>query len=224
MFPTLPVTMHGFHRVVLHADSFPRYFTRAIEKHLQHRWIHLSASSAAKPGSEGGQRNNSRPRGPPARKEVEGDYLHDALLRQADYELTYDRRLVKSTTVRYSTRSVVGKFVCNTCSTRSPRMWESGVVCTELWFCPGSSRYRTLLHSQQCKRCNQYAEPDVRSGNYFHKVVRALDLWKGLREPARPSSENQNHVHTGHHDSRRCHGCLKGVCKHHAWESHGNDG
>ncbi|KAG0070686.1 hypothetical protein BGZ92_004410, partial [Podila epicladia] len=139
------------------------------EQRLQHRWIHFTASSAAKPGSESSQRNNCRSRGPPAREEVEGDHLHDALLQHADYELTYDHSLIKSTMVRYSTRSIVGKFVCRTCTTRSPMMWESGVVCIELWFHLGTNRYRTLLHSQKCKRCNQYAEPDVNLGNYIHK-------------------------------------------------------
>ncbi|KAG0356597.1 hypothetical protein BG005_004465 [Podila minutissima] len=221
MFPTLPVTMQGFHRVAPRANSLPQYFAHSMEQHLQHRWIHFTASSAAKTGSESSRRNNSRPQGPPAREEVEGDYLHDVLLQHASYELTYDRSLVKSKMVRYSTRSTVGNFVCNTCTTRNPMMWESGVVCTELWFCLGTNRYRTLLHSQKCKRCNQYAEPDVDRDNYVHKVVRALDLWKGLRKPERPFS--RNYVRTGPHDSGRCHGCLKGVCNVNARESDGND-
>ncbi|KAF9387320.1 hypothetical protein CPB97_002658 [Podila verticillata] len=201
--------MYNFQHLALRVSSLRQIFEHSIEQRLQHRWIHLSTSMMTKPDSAG-QRSNSQHQGPPAREEVEGDYLHDAVLLRADYDLTYDKSLAKSTTVRYGTRSVVGQFVCTACRPHNPMKWNSGVVCTELWFSPGTNRYRTLLHSQRCKRCNRYAEPELDRGNYVHKIIRALDLWKGLREPELSSSKNR--VRTGHHDRQRCHGCLKGVC------------
>ncbi|KAF8981464.1 hypothetical protein BGZ52_002830 [Haplosporangium bisporale] len=197
--PHHPDRCHGCLRQILE---------HSIEQRLQRRWIHLSTRVDTKPAD--GQRSNSPHRGPLAREEAEGDYLHSAVLLRADYDLTYDKSLSKSTTVRYGTRSVVGQFVCTACQSHRPKMWISGVVCAELWFSPGTSRYRTLLHSQRCKRCNRYAEPELDRDNYVHKIIRALDLWKGLRQPA--LSSPKNHVRTGPHDSQRCHGCLKGVC------------
>ncbi|KAF9361032.1 hypothetical protein BGX26_006354 [Mortierella sp. AD094] len=164
-------------------------------------------------GSSDSSNNPSfrRSRKPAEIEEIDGAYLHESIATEASYDLAYDDSLEDSMKfVRYGERSVVGNFTCNYCRPGNPRGWVSGVISTELWLYTRSpSRYRTLIHSQKCKRCNHYAEPEVDFDNYVRKVVSAFDLWKGLRVAEEPEYRKP----TAPHDSERCHGCEIGVCQ-----------
>ncbi|KAF9103772.1 Chitin synthase, class 1 [Mortierella sp. AM989] len=133
-----------------------------------------------------------------SRDEVDGAYLHDALAKEVSYHLLYDKDLGEP--ARHRVRSVVGQFTCMHCRSNKPHVWKSGVIATEMWLST-SNRYRTLLHSQKCKYCNRYAEPEVDVDNYVRKVKWVFDLWKGLRAPEAKDSER--HEFTGPHDEDR---------------------
>ncbi|KAF9091564.1 hypothetical protein BGX29_010480 [Mortierella sp. GBA35] len=143
------------------------------------------------------------------RLEVDGSCLHSALAKIAGNRYRYDQHLTEEESRRHEVRDIFGKFACHVCRPSNPRIWYSGVICTELYL-SHDNRYRALLHSQKCKRCNQYAEPEVDEERYAQKVKSALDLWTGERERIEPDPDHVRH--TGPHDSRRCHGCEKGVC------------
>ncbi|KAF8938486.1 hypothetical protein BGZ58_000803 [Dissophora ornata] len=169
-----------------------------------------SISVEATPPPRGGHSSNRSRKTAASREEVDGAYLHEALAKEAGYTLVYDENLKVGKDGRYGGRSIVGKFTCTKCRPKNPRVWNSGIIATELWLST-SNRYRTLLHSQKCKACNNYAEPEVDIDNYVYKVVRAFDLWKDLREPElRNPGES---IITAPHDSERCHGCEIGICR-----------
>lgn len=144
--------------------------------------------------------------------ETNGRHLHNDVLAQADYHLMYDDNLKHSNganNVRYSTRSVFGWFECLQCRRHKPWAWNSGKICVEIWFCRNPDRYRSLIHSQKCCRCESYAEPQLDTGSYTTKLVDAFDLWKNLRDRRKP---NDDFRQTPPHHPDRCHGCLVGVC------------
>ncbi|KAF8984267.1 hypothetical protein BGZ46_008440 [Entomortierella lignicola] len=152
-------------------------------------------------------RRSSKP-GAEEIEEVDGVYLHKHLVGKATYSLKYDETLVTRQGVRHSERSIVGQFTCTFCRPENPRIWRSGVISTELWFAGSSNRYRTLLHSQKCRKCERYAEPEVDIDNYVKKVISAFDLWKGKRR----AIDYEKREITAPHDRQRCHGCAVGVC------------
>ncbi|KAF8942910.1 hypothetical protein BGZ47_005989 [Haplosporangium gracile] len=138
-------------------------------------------------------------------KEFEGSYLHTTVARESDSRYKYDENLTKATSRRDGSRSILGHFICKTCN--PPHTWYSGSVCTEL-FLASENRYRTILHAQQCRRCETYTKPGVDEDNYVGKIVSALDLWMKRRERKEPPS---NYRETKSHDEERCHACQTGV-------------
>ncbi|KAF9203247.1 hypothetical protein BGZ59_001733 [Podila verticillata] len=154
-----------------------------------------------------------------AREALDGHYLHNDVQSYATYLLLYNGDLSRSDPhghqdgdVRYSTRSVVGEYVCHCRGPRHPSWrWTSGKICTEVLFSPATGHYRTRLHSQKCKFCESYAEPRVNIESYVTKLVDVFDMWKGLRR-RRERSGRAVHRTPPHHPDR-CHGCLVGVCE-----------
>ncbi|KAF9397795.1 hypothetical protein BGX21_008496 [Mortierella sp. AD011] len=145
----------------------------------------ISLGIGSSDSSNSNNRHFTRSRRPMEVEEVDGAYLHDFVEAKATYDLKYDGSLdgVSTKSVRYGERSVVGDFTCNYCRQSDPYVWTSGVISTEIWlYTKSPCRYRTLLHSQKCRRCNRYAEPNVDVDNYARKVTSAFDLWKGLRK------------------------------------------
>ncbi|KAF8981466.1 hypothetical protein BGZ52_002832 [Haplosporangium bisporale] len=142
--------------------------------------------------------------------EIDGQCLHGAVLQGSTTFLVYDTNLTISRLTKYATRSVVGHFVCKYCRPLDPWVWKSEDICTELWYTPVSGRYRTQLHSQKCKKCGTFAEPQVDLDDYMRKLTGAFQGWRTERPPEYASQENE--IWTDPHDSERCHGCLKGVC------------
>ncbi|KAF9361033.1 hypothetical protein BGX26_006355 [Mortierella sp. AD094] len=119
-------------------------------------------------------RSSGRSRKPVEIEQVDGATLHGSLVAEAKYDLEYDSSLDKAMSdVRYGERSIVGNFTCKYCRPSHPRTWASGVISTELWLARNSNlnRYRAMLHSQKCKRCNRYAEPEVDIDNYVRKAM-----------------------------------------------------
>ncbi|KAF9307318.1 hypothetical protein BGZ74_007129 [Mortierella antarctica] len=143
-------------------------------------------------------------------KEIDGLSLHGAVLQGSSTFLVYDANLTNSRLTKYATRSVVGHFACNHCRPLDPWVWKSEDICTELWYAPVSGRYRTQLHSQKCKKCDAFAEPQVDLDDYVCKLTGVFQSWKDERPPGYLGQEND--IWTDPHDSERCHGCLKGVC------------
>ncbi|KAG0000346.1 hypothetical protein BGZ80_006379 [Entomortierella chlamydospora] len=143
------------------------------------------------------------------REEMEADFLHNALTSKATYSLIYDKSIADRTVSRrskYGPRSMYGIFNCRgTCWHR----WRSGKVAAELWLRVDTGRYRVVLHSQRCQKCDRYAEPEIEVEAYVLKVIRAFDLWKGLRDF---EEGDPHHKSAAPHDYDRCHGCEKGVC------------
>ncbi|KAG0292539.1 hypothetical protein BGZ96_004022 [Linnemannia gamsii] len=144
-------------------------------------------------------------------KEFEGSYLHAVVARESDDRYKYDQNLTKPTSGRSRSKNIVGHFLCNSCTPAYE--WESGIICTEL-FLGSNDRYRTILHAQQCRRCKAFVKPDVDEENYVKRVVRALDLWTGRREPQKQLFDESKA--TGRHDDKLCHGCQIGVCNGHS--------
>lgn len=152
---------------------------------------------------------------PGTHEETDGRHLHDDVLAHADYDLTYDNSLQHSKGihqrgtdyVQYSTRSIFGKFKCPQC----PWTWASGKICIEVWFSRNPDRYCTRIHSQKCRECETYAEPQLDTDKYAAKLVDAFDLWKGLRGRREPDEDFSRQ--TPPHHAERCHGCLVGVCE-----------
>ncbi|KAF9154326.1 hypothetical protein BG015_001239 [Linnemannia schmuckeri] len=139
-------------------------------------------------------------------KEFDGSYLHAAVARESDSRYKYDDNLTKATSRRDGSRSILGHFICKACN--PSRSWYSGNICTEL-FIASNDRYRTILHAQQCRRCETYIMPEVDEGNYVQKIVSALDLW--INRPERKEFPS-DYRKTKPHDKERCHGCQIGVC------------
>jgi hypothetical protein len=104
------------------------------------------------------------------------------------------------------TLPMVGTFSCAHCSSHG---WHSGKIATQVWFDDSTDRYRTLINCQKCKRCNQYAEPVMDVDIYVERLLSKIYLWKGWRQPILFDGDKT----TGPHDSERCRGCEKGVCK-----------
>ncbi|KAF9166774.1 hypothetical protein BGX20_000117 [Mortierella sp. AD010] len=130
------------------------------------------------------------------REEMDADFLHDALIRKAAYSLTYDKSITDKTVsrcIKYGLRSI----------------WRSGKVAAELWLRVDTGRYRVVLHSQRCQKCDRYTEPEIEVEAYVLKVIKAFDLWKGLRDF---EEGDPHHKSAAPHDYDRCHGCEKGVC------------
>ncbi|KAK3810700.1 MAG: hypothetical protein JOS17DRAFT_821886 [Linnemannia elongata] len=140
-------------------------------------------------------------------KEFDGSYLHATIARKCNSCYNYDKNLTKLTCERGRSRSILGHFFCNNCE--PPHDWHSSNICTEL-FLASNDRYRTILHAQQCRRCEAYVEPKVDKENYVKKVVSTLDLWTGRRKRLESTREFEE---TDLHDRERCHGCQTGVCK-----------
>ncbi|KAG0351547.1 hypothetical protein BG005_008958, partial [Podila minutissima] len=46
--------------------------------------------------------------------------------------------------------------------------------------------YRTTIHSQGCRRCGDFAEPQLDLESYTSRVKWVLDLWTGNREAVEP--------------------------------------
>lgn len=139
-------------------------------------------------------------------KEFDGSYLHATIARKCNSCYNYDKNLTKLTCERGRSRSILGHFFCNNCE--PPHDWHSSNICTEL-FLASNDRYRTILHAQQCRRCEAYVEPKVDKENYVKKVVSTLDLWTGRRKRLESTREFEE---TDLHDRERCHGCQTGVC------------
>ncbi|KAF9286480.1 hypothetical protein BGZ88_009051 [Linnemannia elongata] len=143
--------------------------------------------------------------------DFDGAYLHPAVAQVAGYRYTYDKYLAADESVRIGARSIVGHFTCYTCQPTNHdgyRIWYSAVICTEFYLSPYNN-YKAILHAQQCKKCDQYAKPEVDIENYICKVISTLDLWTGRRDAY--WSEGYR-VTRGPHDENRCHGCQVGVC------------
>ncbi|KAF9117841.1 hypothetical protein BGW39_001751 [Mortierella sp. 14UC] len=143
--------------------------------------------------------------------DFDGAYLHPAVAQVVGYRYRYDKYLAADESVRIGARSIIGHFTCHTCQPTSDdgyRIWTSAIICTELYLSPYDD-YRVILHAQQCKRCDEYAQPEVDLENYICKVISTLDLWTGRRDAA--WSEDWR-VSRGPHDENRCHGCQVGVC------------
>ncbi|KAG0071538.1 hypothetical protein BGZ90_012213 [Linnemannia elongata] len=140
--------------------------------------------------------------------DFDGAYLHPAVAQVAGYRYTYDKYLAADESVRIGARSIVGHFTCYTCQPTNHdgyRIWYSAVICTEFYLSPYNN-YKAILHAQQCKKCDQYAKPEVDIENYICKVISTLDLWTGRRDAY--WSEGYR-VTRGPHDENRCH---VGVC------------
>ncbi|KAF9544725.1 hypothetical protein EC957_011731 [Mortierella hygrophila] len=143
--------------------------------------------------------------------DFDGAEFHPAVAQVAGYRYKYDKFLAADESVRIGARSIVGHFTCNNCQPTihdGYRIWYSAVICTELYLSP-HNYYRAIMHAQQCKKCDQYAKPEVDIENYICKVISTLDLWTGRRD-AYWSEEYR--VTRGPHDEDRCHGCQVGVC------------
>ncbi|KAG0018352.1 hypothetical protein BGZ81_010271 [Podila clonocystis] len=161
--------------------------------------------------NQGNRTRRHNPAG--ANEETDGRHLHNEVLAQADYHLTYDNRLKclnRTNYVRYSTRSIFGTFECLQCRRHKPWTWKSGKICVEIWFSRNPDRYSTRIHSQKCSKCESYAEPQLDTVSYSTKLVDAFNLWKGLRDRRQPNDEIRQ---TPPHHPHRCHGCLVGVCE-----------
>lgn len=123
-------------------------------------------------------------------KEIDGLSLHGAVLQGSSTFLVYDANLTNSRLTKYATRSVVGHFACNHCRPLDPWVWKSEDICTELWYAPVSGRYRTQLHSQKCKKCDAFAEPQVDLDDYVCKLTGVFQSWKDERPPGYLGQEN----------------------------------
>lgn len=143
-------------------------------------------------------------------KEIDGQALHGAVLQGSSAFLVYDAGLANSRLTKYTTRSVIGYFACKTCRPSDPWVWKSEDICTELWYAPVSGRYRTQLHSQKCKKCGAFSEPQADLEDYVRKLTGVFQSWRNEGLPEYAHQENE--IWTDPHDSGRCHGCLKGVC------------
>ncbi|KAF9544722.1 hypothetical protein EC957_011728 [Mortierella hygrophila] len=143
-------------------------------------------------------------------KEFDGADLHAAVIRGSGHRYKYNQQLSNDTSDRPGqSRFIVGSFTCTRCSRTRSHTWHSGVICTEIFFTL-DDRYRTILHAQQCRRCQAYVKPEVDEDNYVKKIVSALDLWSGRRERLESTGDFKE---TDPHDEERCHGCQIGVCK-----------
>ncbi|KAF9544723.1 hypothetical protein EC957_011729 [Mortierella hygrophila] len=134
-------------------------------------------------------------------KEFDGSYLHADVARKPNSCYNYDENLTELACGRHGSRGIVGNFVCKTCN--PPHKWHSVTICTELLLA-SNDRYRTILHAQQCRRCETYVKPKVDRGNYAKKIVSGLDLWTGRRERLEPTGDFKD---TDPHDEERCHYC-----------------
>ncbi|KAF9154327.1 hypothetical protein BG015_001240 [Linnemannia schmuckeri] len=143
--------------------------------------------------------------------DFDGAYLHPAVAQVAGYRYRYDKYLAADESVRIGARSIIGHFTCYTCQPTIDdgyRIWYSAVICVELYLSPYND-YRAILHAQQCKKCDEYAQPEVDIENYICKVINTLDLWTGRRDVY---WSQEYRATRGPHDEDRCHGCQVGVC------------
>ncbi|KAF9911308.1 hypothetical protein EC991_004206 [Linnemannia zychae] len=127
------------------------------------------------------------------------------------YRYTYNHSLREADCARTGSRPVLGNFHCTHKSCPSypdGRTWQSGAICVQVFLAPGD-QYKTLIYSQQCSRCNQYAKPSIVPVEYATRIASTLDLWTGRRQR---QERNTNFVKTNPHISARCHGCQIGVC------------
>ncbi|KAK3826157.1 MAG: zinc-binding domain-containing protein [Benniella sp.] len=153
-----------------------------------------------------GQSNKKGKKKKAAQDELDGEYLHSAVSAEASFNLVYNANLQRGEEQR-ATLPMVGTFACTHCSSKG---WHSGNVATQVWFEKSTDRYRTLINCQKCKKCNQYAEPVMDVHIYVERLLSKFYLWKGLRDPIIPPDDDKS---TGPHDSERCRGCEKGVCR-----------
>ncbi|KAF9349988.1 hypothetical protein BGX26_011768 [Mortierella sp. AD094] len=200
----------------LNHSNYPKWARREIDRERYQRKYHAGAvnqSSRTIPigmGQPSPQENHVSlaAKEPSPREEMDADFFHEALAAEATYSLTYDKSLtytVKTKNSKYGSRSIFGMF---TCTKKCQHKWISGKVAVELWLRVDTGRYRVVLHSQKCQRCERYAEPEIEVEAYVLKVIRTFDLWKGLRD----SEERDPVKSTAPHDYDRCHGCEKGIC------------
>ncbi|KAF9327982.1 hypothetical protein BG006_008774, partial [Podila minutissima] len=115
----------------------------------------------------------------PARKEVDGEPLHEHIANILDYHVSYDKN-VYCRSLRERSLAIFGKLRCPRPTCR--KKWASGICATVLEFSPPSMTYRTTIHSQGCRACGDFAEPQLDLESYTSKVKWVLDLWTGNRE------------------------------------------
>ncbi|KAK3843127.1 MAG: hypothetical protein J3R72DRAFT_441671 [Linnemannia gamsii] len=140
------------------------------------------------------------------------------------YTYTYNENLKDVDCKSIKSRSVLANFICT--NTFCPEIkqgrrggggggerhkWQSGATCVQVFLSRGS-QYRTSIYAQQCRRCNQYAKPDVDPEVYAERIFSTLDVLTG--RPKRPKRQElyTDFVNKGPHDSARCHACQIGVC------------
>jgi len=158
------------------------------------------------------------------RSVIDGSSLHDDLAAAAvngcmNFTLVYDRSLRENQlSVSARSRGMFGRFHCTSCIQKGiPREWSSAVVCTEFLLSIPTGRlnkavrYQCSIHSQKCRGCEKYMEPDLDRNQYTQKALRAFELWTGNREAE--DSDDRVVGSQKPHDRARCHGCQVGKCR-----------
>ncbi|KAG0042892.1 hypothetical protein BGZ83_012058 [Gryganskiella cystojenkinii] len=159
------------------------------------------------------------------------EIIYDASLQEEEFP--YSHRYESLT--KWKTRNIFGLFCCVNPKCRRTRGrdssgWPSGKILVEFWYLyqpnAGSSsslsesrkrggskpkkdrfRYRSQIHNQKCRVCNQYMEADLEE-SYIEKTLSAFELWAERREMM---ESNDDYIVTGPHDKERCHACQMGI-------------
>eukprot|EP01112_Ceratiomyxa_fruticulosa_P003216 TRINITY_DN1358_c0_g2_i1.p1 TRINITY_DN1358_c0_g2~~TRINITY_DN1358_c0_g2_i1.p1 ORF type:complete len:156 (-),score=20.56 TRINITY_DN1358_c0_g2_i1:872-1339(-) len=101
------------------------------------------------------------------------------------------------------------KFMCDSCQ----HSWSTmkGMISFKIWRDGGDKNIFCELYRQQCKRCNEFCDPEVYTEEFdsivdsvTHKFERPRERSKDIRKKAGNPRKS--------HDSKRCEACYSGKC------------